>query len=66
VHIEKGTEAKLFRLRRTEVMYLALQTAMIEQTGLKGRIEKPERDHPTEVNHIIQDYISDRFSRVAH
>jgi hypothetical protein len=65
-HIEKDIEADLFRLRRTEVTYSALQTAMIKQMGLKDRIEKPEPDHTNEVNHLIQDYISELVSIVAH
>jgi hypothetical protein len=47
-------------------MYFALQMAIIEKTELKDRIEKLQPDHPMELDHIIQDYITERVSRVAH
>ena len=64
--IDNIAKAELFRLRQIEVMYFALQMAIIEKTELKDRIEMLQPDHPMELDHIIQDYISDRVSRVAH
>jgi hypothetical protein len=63
---EKIAKAELFRLRQIEVMYFALQMAIIEKTELKDRIEMLQPDHLMELDDIIQDYISDRGSRVAH
>jgi hypothetical protein len=64
--IDNVAKAELWRLRQIEVMYFALQMAIIEKTELKDRIEKLQPDHPMELDHIIQDYISERVSRVAH
>lgn len=64
--IDNIAKAELFRLRQIEVMYFALQMAIIEKTELKDRIEMLQPDHPMELDHIIQDYISDRVARVAH
>jgi hypothetical protein len=64
--IDNIAKAELFRLRQIEVMYFALQMAIIEKTELKHRIEMLQPDHPMELDHIIQDYISDRVSRVSH
>ena len=65
-YIDNIAKAELFRMRQIEVMYFALQMAIIEKTELKDRIEMLQPDHPMELDHIIQDYISDRGSRVAH
>jgi hypothetical protein len=65
-YIDNVAKAELFRLRQIEVMYFALQMAIIEKTELKDRIEMLQPDHPMELDHIIQDYISERVSKVAH
>ena len=57
--IDNVAKAELWRLRQIEVMYFALQMAIIEKTELKDRIEKLQPDHPMELDHIIQDYISE-------
>ncbi|MFY7929961.1 MAG: hypothetical protein ACOVS5_13905 [Oligoflexus sp.] len=64
--IDRVAKAELWRLRQIEVMYFALQMAIIEKTELKDRIEKLQPDHPMELDHIIQDYITDRVSRFAN
>lgn len=64
--IDNMAKAELWRLKQIEVMYFALQMAIIEKTELKDRIEKLQPDHPMELDHIIQDYITDRVSRFAN
>ena len=59
-YIDNGAKAELFRLRQIEVMYFALQMAIIEKTELTDRIEMLQPDHPMKLDHIIQDYTSER------
>lgn len=60
------SKTEMWRLRQIEVMYFALQMAILEDTELKNRIDKLRPESPMELDHIIQEYIGDRVARYAH
>lgn len=47
-------------------MYFALQIAVLENSELKDRIDLLQPESRMELDHIIQDFISERVERYAH
>ncbi|NBW12224.1 MAG: hypothetical protein EBR82_29755 [Caulobacteraceae bacterium] len=60
------TKSEMWRLRQIEVMYFALQIAVLENSELKDRIDLLQPESRMELDHIIQDFISERVERYAH
>ncbi len=59
-------KAEMWRLRQIEVMYFALQMAILEDNELRDRIDLLQPESRMELDHIIQDYVGEKVARYAN
>lgn len=64
--IDNVAKAELWRLRQIEVMYFALQMAILEDNELRDRIDLLQPESRMELDHIIQDYVGEKVARYAN
>ena len=64
--IDNVAKAELWRLRQIEVMYFALQMAILEDNELRDRIDLLQPESRMELDYIIQDYVGEKVARYAN